>query len=29
MEWSSEGENDTATLPKGTKVEARVDNSKW
>ncbi|KAJ7387408.1 ATPase morc2 [Desmophyllum pertusum] len=29
MEWSSEGESDATTLPKGTKVEARVDNSKW
>lgn len=29
MEWSSEGESDGTTLPKGTKVEARVDNSKW
>ncbi|XP_078361220.1 ATPase MORC2A-like [Oculina patagonica] len=29
MEWSSEGESEGTTLPKGTKVEARVDNSKW
>lgn len=29
MEWSSEGETDATTLSKGTKVEARVDNSNW
>lgn len=29
LEWSSEGEYDATILAKGTKVEARVDNSNW
>lgn len=29
MEWGSEAESDRVMLPEGTKVEARVDGSKW